>query len=88
MTKENVTTVSAIALALLQEKIFSLQDVGETNKDLDKLYYEFMCSENAHDTHERASVTMSYWLIKKLLASIERHQDPDDFYKMDFTAPV
>lgn len=81
MSSENIPAV----LSALEKKVFSTHTVADTSKDLDKLYTEFMCSDNAESTHERQSATVSYQLIKKVLTAMANHQDPDDIFELKIT---
>lgn len=88
MTKENVAPVHPAQLQALEKKIFITQTAADTGKDIDKMFFEFMCSENAEGTRERQSAVMSYNLVKRLLTAVQRHQDPDDIYSLEITVNI
>jgi hypothetical protein len=54
----------------LQEK-FKVQTAKLVKSDLEKMFLNYMCSDEAEDSLDRQSATISYKILKKILDSID-----------------
>lgn len=85
MRKEKLNTVQMEiqpeVLDALKEKVFHTHSIQETDIDLDKLFFNYICDDNVSDSFDRQSATVSYMLLKKLLTCLLKNQDPDKVTK-------
>lgn len=55
-----------------KEKLFFAHSAKATRKDLQKMYFHFMCSDAAESSIERQSATESYRVLLKILKHIKK----------------
>jgi hypothetical protein len=58
------------SLELLKTEIFTTHSVKETKSDLEKMFLNYMCSNEAEASIDRQCATVSYLQLKKLLDSL------------------
>lgn len=54
----------------LKKIFFNIHSVSETQLGLEKMFLSYMCSDEAEDSTDRQSATVTYQLLKKLLDSV------------------
>lgn len=58
------------AKELLKDEIFTTHSIAETKSDLEKMFLNYMCSDEAEASIDRQCATVSFLQIKKLLDSL------------------
>lgn len=55
---------------LLKSEIFKFHTIEETKQGLEKIFLNYMCSDEAEASIDRQSATVTYLLLQKLLDNL------------------
>lgn len=53
------------------KKVFEVHTIVDVKNDLEKMFLSFICSDDAEDSSDRQSATLTFQLLKKVLDQIQ-----------------